>query len=54
MRAATHRIPAEDQRDVVGRAETHNSPLNQIFTNKGLKLSRINPASTEVKPCVSP
>jgi hypothetical protein len=28
--------------------------LNQIFTRKGLKSSRINPASTEVKPCVSP
>ena len=35
-------------------AAPHNSSLNQIFTRKGLKSSRINPASTEVKPCVSP
>jgi len=35
-------------------AAPRNSSLNQIFTRKGLKSSRINPASTEVKPCVSP
>ena len=35
-------------------AAPRNSSLNQIFTREGLKSSRINPASTEVKPCVSP
>ena len=40
MRTATHRIPAEDQRDVVGRAGTDIWSLNQIFTAKGLARAR--------------